>query len=71
MSGVQDNNSRTPLERRKRAISSFMVRVGQVDRTSRRVRCEHTYPLFPLALILDADGSLRADARDLVESVHA
>jgi hypothetical protein len=48
-----------------------MVRVGQVGRTSRRVRCEHTMPLFPLVLILDADGALRDDTRELVELVRA
>jgi len=61
----------TPLERRKRAIATFMVRVGQVGRTARRKRCEHTLPLIPLVLILDADGTLRGDARELVERIAA
>jgi len=61
----------TPLQRRKRAISTFMVRVGQIGRTARRKRCEHTLPLFPFVLILDADGSLRTDARCLVERIGA
>lgn len=46
-----------------------MVRVGGVGRSSRR--CEYTRPLFPLVLILDADGTLRNDARRLVERVQA
>jgi len=66
-----DFNAPTPIERRRRAIRTFMVRVGQVGRTSRRIRCEHTMPLFPLVLILDADGSLREDARELVDMVRA
>lgn len=61
----------TPLERRKRAIKTFMVRVGQVRRTMYRQRCEHTLPLFPLVLILDADVTLRTDARPLVQMVNS
>lgn len=61
----------TPLERRKRAIGGFMVRVGQVGRTARNKRCEHTLPLFPLVLILDADGTLASECRWLVDMVSA
>ena len=64
-------DSPTPLDRRKRAIATFMVRVGQVGRTARRKRCEYTLPLIPLVLILEADGTLRGDARELVRMVAA
>lgn len=55
----------------QRAMSSFMLRVGQIGRTAARKRCEYTLPLFPLVLILDADGTLASDARELVGKVRA
>lgn len=48
-----------------------MLTVGQVGRTARRRRCEFTAPLFPLVLILDADGTLRHDCRTIVERINA
>lgn len=59
----------TPREKRERAMHTFMVRIGQHGRATQR--CEHTAPLFPLALILDADGTLRDEAKPLVELVAA
>jgi hypothetical protein len=47
------------------AIGKFFLRIGQVKTSSER-RCEWTMPLFPLPLILDADGTLAEDARYLV-----
>lgn len=61
----------TPAERAQHARGAFMVRVGQVGRTARNQRCEHTLPLIPLVLILDADGTLAADARWMVEKISA
>ena len=48
-----------------------MLRVGQVGRSARRRRCEHTLPLFALVLILDADGTLAPAARGLAAMVRA
>lgn len=59
----------TPAQRSQRARGGFHARVGQVGRSTHR--CEHTVPLFPLVLILDADGSLAAEAKRLVEQVQA
>lgn len=52
-----------------RARDTFMVRVGQVGRSSHR--CEFTSPLFPLALILAADGTLAAELRPMVGRIQA
>lgn len=54
-----------------RAREAFMLRVGQVGRSARRRRCEHTLPLFALVLILDADGTLAPAARGLAAMVRA
>jgi hypothetical protein len=59
----------TPAALRDRARSAFHVRIGQVGRATRR--CERTLPLFPLVLILDADGTLAREVRHLVEKVQA
>lgn len=46
----------------RRAQATFHVRVGQVGRSTHR--CQLTLPLFPLWLILDADGTgAEADRR--------
>jgi len=50
--------------------SAFFMRVAQV-KTSTERRCEWTQPLFPLALILDADGTLADRARHIAEKVRA
>jgi hypothetical protein len=50
---------------RHSAASRFFIRIGQVGRAS-EPRDPYTLPLFPLVLILDADGSLAADARHLL-----
>jgi hypothetical protein len=47
----------------------FFLRVEEAGEVARR--CERTLPLWPLVLILDADGALAADARYLVEMVRA
>jgi hypothetical protein len=59
----------TPHEKSKRARAEFFVRVGQVGRRSRR--CEQTLPLFPLWLILDADGTLARELASVVERTRA
>ena len=48
----------------------FFQRIGQVKTATER-RCQFTEPLFPLWLILDADGTLADDARHLVEQTQA
>lgn len=54
---------------RHNAAARFFLRVEQVGRTTQRD--PHTLPLFPLVLILEADGTLAADARHLFEAVQA
>lgn len=49
-----------------KASARFFIRVGQVGRVDDRKRDDFTLPLFPLTLILDADGTLAADARHLI-----
>ncbi len=53
----------TNSSRRARAI--FFLRIGRLRRASES-RCVHTMPLFPLALILEADGTLAAEAKRVV-----
>jgi hypothetical protein len=55
----------------RRARSAFFVRIGGVARTARAKRCDHTLPLFPLWLILDADGTLPGSLRELVRRTKA
>lgn len=60
--------------RRKRtkaqhAAARFFVRVGQVGEATSRD--ERTLPLFPLWLILDADGTLAEDCKAIVERTQA
>jgi hypothetical protein len=49
------------------AASRFFLRVGQVGRAS-EITDTYTRPLFSLALILEADGTLAADARRVLEA---
>lgn len=53
----------------RKAMASFFLRVEQVGQQD--TRCEHTLPLFPLWLILEADGTLAEDARHLYEDYQA
>ena len=46
----------------RRAAAQFFVGVARQRKASEK-RCAHTAPLWPLLLILDADGSLRKDCR--------
>lgn len=57
--------------RQERASATFFVRVGGTRRNLQRTRCEHTAPLFPLWLILEADGTLAGDLQPLVERTQA
>lgn len=50
---------------RRKCSARFFVRVGQAGR-ARSIRDPFTRPLFSLALILDAEGMLAAQARQLV-----
>ena len=60
-----------PRERGHKAAASFFIRVEQVGRVARAQRCEWTEPLFPLLLILEADGTLAEDARHLLDRKKA
>lgn len=51
-----------PLD--NQAAAGFFIGVAR----ARSGRCEHTLPLFPLVLLLDAEGWLADDAKRLVES---
>lgn len=51
------------------ARRDFFLRVEQVG--TQDTRCQWTLPLFPLALILEADGTLAEDARHLFEDYQA
>lgn len=53
----------------KAAAARFFIRVEQVGQATQRD--ERTLPLFPLVLILEADGTLAEDARHLFEKVQA
>lgn len=47
------------------AVSTFFVRIGQIGRAAEAHRDDYTLPLFPLWLILDADGTLADDCAAL------
>lgn len=51
----------TDAQRSHAAMARFHLRVGQADRADRNDYW--TIPLFPLPLILAADGTLAKDAR--------
>lgn len=55
---------------RRRARAAHMRFFGGVH-AKEPTRCELTLPLFPLWLILDADGTLPDDLRQLVERTQA
>lgn len=55
----------------KSARRDFFLRVEQVGQVQDALRDDYTLPLFPLWLILDADGTLAADAQHLVERYQA
>lgn len=52
-------------DRARRASARFFLRTAQAG-TAAKQYDEWTLPLFPLPLILDAEGTLSADARHLV-----
>jgi hypothetical protein len=49
------------------ARATFFARVGAAGRLDDRQRDDYTLPLFPLWLILDADGTLAQELRPLVD----
>ena len=53
--------------RRRQASARFFLRVGQAGEAA-APRDEHTLPLFPLPLIMDAEGVLADEARHLVDA---
>lgn len=50
-------------------MRDFFLRVEQVG--TQDTRCQWTLPLFPLVLILEADGTLADDAKHLAEGYQA
>jgi len=56
------------MNKQEQVIRAFFARV---DATPVDTRCEHTLPLFPLVLILEADGTLADACKPLVEMVAA
>ena len=50
------------------AIARFLLRLAQAKRIDERYDRE-TLPLFPLVLILEADETLSADARHLLQEI--
>jgi hypothetical protein len=50
----------------QKAAARFFVRIAQRGRTQDRLRDDYSLPLFPLVLILEADGTLADDARHLI-----
>ena len=57
---------RSPADR---ARGEFFLKIGAVGKANER--CEHTLPLFPLWLILDADGTLAPELAPLVQRTQA
>ena len=60
---------RTPKQQAQSARALFFASVEHRGKVT--ARDERTLPLFPLWLILDADGTLRDDMRDIVERTQA
>jgi hypothetical protein len=58
------------VERAERARAAFFIRIAGVGRAADALRDDYTRPLFPLWLILDADGTLADGLRPLVERTH-
>lgn len=59
------------MTKAERARAVFFARVGSAGYADDRKRDDYTLPLFPLWLILEADGTLSQDARELVEQTQA
>jgi len=51
------------VNKKRRAAAKFFVRIGAVQRRRVNQHDTITRPLFPIWLILDADGTLAKDAR--------
>lgn len=55
----------------QRAAGRLFMRVGQAGRAAEAHVDRHTMPLFPLPVIMDAEGTLAADARHLARGSDA
>lgn len=53
------------MEVKRQAAARFFVGIARQRKASEK-RCQWTEPLFPLWLILDADGTLARDCSGLV-----
>lgn len=58
------------LPRTPTAVESFFLKLGPTM-IEAEARCQWTEPLFPLWLILAADGTLRDDCREIVDRTQA
>jgi hypothetical protein len=56
--------TKVDFERARKARARVFLKVAQAS--SRRWRDEATMPLFTLSIILDAEGTLAADARHVL-----
>ena len=54
----------------RQAHARFFAGIASRQRDA-EARCQWTAPLFPLVLILEADGTLAPDARRLAERIQS
>lgn len=54
------------MNKANKAAARFFLPIGQIGRANERFNNDLTMPLFPLWLILDADGTLAPDVRERV-----
>ena len=59
------------MTKQELARAEFFIGVGSVSARDELIRDDYTLPLFPLPLILEADGTLATDARHLFERYQA
>jgi hypothetical protein len=60
----------TKLSKADASSARFFLRIGQAGHAA-KVYDEYTRPLFPLWLIMDAEGLLSAEARRVVGEIAA
>lgn len=58
----------TPDSSSRKAVARFFVRIGQAGRAAEAHIDRYTIPLFPLPVIMDAEGLLAPDARHLARA---
>jgi hypothetical protein len=63
-------SEKTARQKAQSSRAAFFVRIGQVGRASDAHRDDETLPLFPLCLILEADGTLAKELAHLPAYYH-